>query len=297
MKHAYLIIAHKVDKTLTALLQMLDDPRNDIYLHMDAKNVAFKDTDLPSLGNASLHQIHRISVSWGGYSLVRCEMMLFEAACSNGPYAYYHLISGQDLPIKTQDQIHSFFSRNAGKEFVRFQSEEFCFQDRVRYFHFFHERCGRGDRKSFWTFAESVSLALQRVLGVRRNPDIRFQKGTQWVSVTDDFVRKLVENRKWVESLFRNTSCADEVYKQTFAINFGFENRLYHPQFDNDPVAMVRLIDWTRGNPYVWTIADKEEILSSQMMFARKFDENVDSEIIEYLKDSMRGNRQPMISK
>lgn len=171
---------------MTALLQMLDDPRNDIYLHMDAKNVAFKDTDLPSLGNASLHQIHRISVSWGGYSLVRCEMMLFEAACSNGPYAYYHLISGQDLPIKTQDQIHSFFSRNAGKEFVRFQSEEFCFQDRVRYFHFFHERCGRGDRKSFWTFAESVSLALQRVLGVRRNPDIRFQKGTQWVSVTDD---------------------------------------------------------------------------------------------------------------
>ena len=33
-KHAYLIIAHQCDDTYRTLLKMLDDPRNDIYIHM-----------------------------------------------------------------------------------------------------------------------------------------------------------------------------------------------------------------------------------------------------------------------
>lgn len=37
-KHAYLVIAHKDDLTFRTLLQMLDDVRNDIYIHMDSKN-------------------------------------------------------------------------------------------------------------------------------------------------------------------------------------------------------------------------------------------------------------------
>ena len=32
-KHAYLIIAHQCDDTYRTLLKMLDDPRNDIYIH------------------------------------------------------------------------------------------------------------------------------------------------------------------------------------------------------------------------------------------------------------------------
>lgn len=36
-KQAYLIIAHKADLAFKALLKMLDDPRNDIFIHMDKK--------------------------------------------------------------------------------------------------------------------------------------------------------------------------------------------------------------------------------------------------------------------
>lgn len=34
------------------------------------------------------------------------EFILFEEALAHGPYHYYHLISGVDLPLKTQDYIH-----------------------------------------------------------------------------------------------------------------------------------------------------------------------------------------------
>lgn len=38
MKHAYLIIAHSNLKQLHKLLLLLDDPRNDIYIHLDLKS-------------------------------------------------------------------------------------------------------------------------------------------------------------------------------------------------------------------------------------------------------------------
>ena len=36
-KHAFLIIAHKLDFTLSTLLSLLDDKRNDIFIHIDKK--------------------------------------------------------------------------------------------------------------------------------------------------------------------------------------------------------------------------------------------------------------------
>jgi hypothetical protein len=43
----------------------------------------------------------------GAYSQVRCELELLEAAVKDY-HDYYHLLSGADLPIKSQDQIHKF---------------------------------------------------------------------------------------------------------------------------------------------------------------------------------------------
>ena len=45
-KHAYLIMAHKDDYTFRTLLPMLDDPRNDIFIHMDVKSRQFDRNDV-----------------------------------------------------------------------------------------------------------------------------------------------------------------------------------------------------------------------------------------------------------
>ena len=37
MKHAYLVIAHGEYLVLEALLSMLDDDRNDVFLHVDKR--------------------------------------------------------------------------------------------------------------------------------------------------------------------------------------------------------------------------------------------------------------------
>ena len=45
-KHAFLVMAHKDDATFRTLLRLLDDARNDIFVHMDAKNAAWDESSL-----------------------------------------------------------------------------------------------------------------------------------------------------------------------------------------------------------------------------------------------------------
>ena len=103
-KHAYLVLAHRNWDQLTILLKLLDDNLNDIYLHIDKKSILsdeqieiFKE----AVTKSKLVLVNRVSVSWGGYSIVEGEIALLREATSNEEYQYYHLISGQDLPIKS----------------------------------------------------------------------------------------------------------------------------------------------------------------------------------------------------
>lgn len=121
-------------------------------------------------------------------------MLLFKTAALNGPYVYYHLLSGQDLPIKTQNIIQDYFNNNNGKEFIRFQQPSFDNFDRVCYYHFFQELRGRGDKRTLMSIIEGISLAIQRRLGIQRNKNIIFYKGTNWASVTNDFVMELLRH-------------------------------------------------------------------------------------------------------
>ena len=46
MKHAYLIMCHNNFEQLKLLLKLLDDERNDIYVHIDKKAKSFCIDDL-----------------------------------------------------------------------------------------------------------------------------------------------------------------------------------------------------------------------------------------------------------
>ena len=71
-------------------------------------------------------------------------------------------------------------------------------------------------------------------------------------------------------------------------VNSDFRRNLYHEEFDNDIHAIMRLIDWGRGNPYVFRKKDFNELMASDMMFARKFDEKIDVDIVRAIVDAFR---------
>jgi len=139
MKHAYLIMAHGEPYILERLLKSIDDERNDIFLHADRKWHNFDAGKIQSFVKKSrLFFTPRLDIRWGAFSQIECELSLLKMATGNGKYAYYHLLSGVDMPLARQDKIHQFFEENSGKEFVAFDYHDKVLQQdlcRVKYFH------------------------------------------------------------------------------------------------------------------------------------------------------------------
>ena len=294
-RHAFLIIAHKNDLVLQTLISMIDHPRNDIIIHMDAKASNYDEKFIESfVSDSNIYHTKRTKVSWGGYSQINVELLLLRLATDLGCYQYYHLVSGADLLIQPQEVFHSFFDKNDGKEFIRFQQSEFVYESRVELFHLFQEKIGRGVGSS--AIVRGINylfLKVQKFFHVKNKcaRAISFQKGTNWFSITDGLARFVLKKKEWIERVFKYSKCGDEVFLQTIVVNSSFREKLYHTAFDNDCNAIMRLIDWKRGNPYIFRKTDYEELSSSTMMFARKFDSDVDREIIEMISYDINSKR------
>lgn len=110
-RQAYLIIAHKDDTTFRTLIHMLDNPKNDIFIHMDKKYREYSEQELcDNVRYSSVYHTERTRVTWG-YSQINAELLLLRLAVDNGKYQHYHLLSGEDLPIQKQEYIQSFLKK------------------------------------------------------------------------------------------------------------------------------------------------------------------------------------------
>ncbi len=288
-KHAYLILAHKNFGQLRKLIELLDDPRNDIFVHVDAKAKDFNPAEWHDATRHSTLTIlpDRIRVNWGGVSIMRSELALLKAATGAGRYDYYHLLSGMDMPIKPQKEVHRFFDEHQGQEFLNLWTLKKSTLSRFRYYSIFPEGEGRFRTR----IVNHIFKGLQMAVGFRINRGVDFHFGSQWFSITDDLARYVVKNEGWLERVFRRTTTCDEIFLATLVCNSPFRNKLFVPQPVKNQkevnLANMRFIDWSRGESirHPWTFrADDMPLLESvPHLWARKFDENVDSEIIDKL--------------
>ena len=284
-KDAYLILAHRNDYLFNTLIELLDNENNDIYIHMDKKTKNINEELIKNkVKKSNIYFVDRIKCNWGGFSLVKAELNLLKEATKNN-YRYYHLLSGQDLPIKSQNEIYDFFEKHKGKQFISFQDEKFKFEKRIKYYYPFQEILGRKSFKTLYgRILSNTPIKLQNIFKLYRNKNISFQKGDQWFSITNDFAKYIIENEKKYKKIFKNTYCSDELFIQTILINSKYINDLYSNEYNNSKVSTKRFIDWNRGTPYVWKKDDFNELISSEALYARKFDEKTDKEIINKIK-------------
>ena len=93
-----------------------------IYLHLDRKFNVNVNEIKNNVKLSKIYCIPRMDIKWG-VEQVKCELSLLKCAIQNGPYKYYHLLSGHDLPIKSQEEIHRYFEMNE-KNYVAFYRPE-----------------------------------------------------------------------------------------------------------------------------------------------------------------------------
>ena len=311
-KHAYLIMVHQFDYILETLLRLIDDERNDIYVHVDKKvRDLFEDKIMRLVKNSELYFVKRHKVYWGHVSQLCAEYELFQTACMHGGYCRYHLISGSDLPIKSQDVIHDFFDSHKEEEFVAFWKNDMV--DRVKYKWIFprHLRgmctgrywIGRKINNVQWVLAHRL-VDFQKWIGCTNRAFPIYKKCTNWVSITENAVRVLLWYKKKVIRGFRLSSCPDEHYKATifYCVINGMipwpKGCMEHLSFYKYPETEIekhnlqdfvkdvcdfdaaRYIDWMRGGPLELTMADWDRIVNSDAMFCRKV---IDEKLAEKL--------------
>lgn len=287
-KHAYLITAFDNLYVLTKSIELLDDERNDIFLHCDTKmgDISAWYNELSSKLKSKLLLINRSNVYWGDYSYTAVIMRLLESAVLYGKYDYYHLITGTSLPIKSQDFIHSFFDADKDKKLYFHINCGFekVIQDRCKaYYPFINTNAFRK-----YKALKALSLMIgkfQILIGINRlrhselNP---VYNGWGWFSIPEDFARYCIAKQDVIKKTFRYTLAADEVWIHTVAMHSPFIDRIYGYNGNDDAVdASKHLQDWKRGKPYIFTKDDFAFIMESKAFWARKFDERKDKDIVD----------------
>ena len=288
-RQAYMIIAHHDIPLLKKLVGALDIPEHDIYIHFDKAHYT-DEVRTVTASNANLTIVSEIAVHWGSYSMIRCELLLLRLATQT-PHSYYHLLSGDDLPLKSAREIYEFFE-NTDKQYVQFREPELPRRhyDWVYYVHISREkfRTGKGILKplnAWYRFADKTGVRVQKLLGLKKEKKYfpKVQKGFQWFSITEDFAKYILSMEREIEEDFGYTYIPDETVIPTVLLNSPFLKDQAAPEKYNSPEQIMRFIDWNRGGPYTFTIEDLNLLKNSGCMFARKFSSAKDSEIIDAL--------------
>jgi hypothetical protein len=111
--------------------------------------------------------------------------------------------------------------------------------------------------------------------------DIQPYNGSQWWSLTGDCVRWLHENCRPGNRLYdfyKYTFCSDEMLFHTMLLNSKWKESITNNN--------LRYINWNMGPEYpkIWRSEDFECLVTSNKLFARKFDETVDKDILNKIE-------------
>lgn len=140
---------------------------------------------------------------------------------------------------------------------------------------------------------DKFSVKIQKILHVnrfRKDNTIELQKGPNWFSITHGFACYVLKQEAWIKKTFLYSRSGDEVFLQTLINNSPYKKNLYQNGFTRKTNACLRKIDWNRGKPYIWRSEDYEELMESGCLFARKFDFQVDKEIVDKIEQTIYKN-------
>ncbi len=276
LRIAVLVLAHKNSTQVEKLLKILT-LKFDVYLHIDAKS-NLETNEFAIFQNVTVIKSRKIS--WGSFSMVQATLDLLQLAHAR-KYDRYILISGQDLPTKTPEQISEFFERVPDLEFVEglnLKDWDKGGLDRISLFHGPSPVGALGLRKFLLQLFDFASMKVQKYFRVHRKTAWDFYCGPQWVDLTGfaaERILQLVESAPDFLRRFKFTSCADEIFFPTALHYLGIEDRIAN--------QTLRFIDWESGPEYprILRVEDISRLDNGSHIFARKFDEKVDRRAID----------------
>lgn len=281
MKLIVLIAAHKNEAQINRLIRALAHPDIKIYVHIDKKSEV-----IPAhIHSGAVLVKNSIKVVWSAFSQVQATINSLREIIAREPdFDYITLISGQDYPVMTAEAIISSISANRGRELIghvpldekgwnaaRIRFERFHF---ISYDHWFVRAAG------------SVLAATCNLLHLKRT----FYKGmapyggSAWWTLSNEcihYILNFLDSHKGFISFMKKTIFSDEIIFQTIIMN----SPLKDSAFNDDFRYLERKKFKGNSHPEILTVSDFQKITGSGKHFARKFDMETDSKILDMIDE------------
>lgn len=312
MQKSYIILAHKNPEQLKLLVERLDDNQSHFYIHVD-KNVA----SAPFEVFQSFPNVHFVSPrengTWGDIGIVKGTLNALKQIVADSRKGTVILLSGQDYPIKTNQQINAYLDENAEFDFIDISPLDNVLNDmewveKLQFYKYTisdkrgnHVLIPRLFSKHFYTLKTVKKLAkvllfkpvlLSRGmfysnLVTKRIPyqSVPTYAGGQWWALSSETVRKIVDfidmNPAFIAH-HQYTLLPDEIFFQSILMHLSEKDKAITCK------PSVHYANWFRENcplPVTFSSSDIEELKQQpdNMLYARKFDLEADREILELL--------------
>jgi hypothetical protein len=278
----YLILVHRFPDQFKRLFRAIYNDQNHYVVHVDKNSGADLDAEIREFLQpyANADMIRSEKAIWGGYSLVDAELRGMERLLEMGEWTHFINLSGQDFPLKPQAQITAYLDANRNREFIKVLNQD---EDRPDTMHRVREYVIERDQ------------SIQRT--ARSRPfltDVTPYIGNQWMIVTRAFCEFVCRDPSVdrYKAFYKNTLIADEGFFQTVMMNCAIESVIIGDD--------LRMIDWIpdgdiKLRPRTYLRTDAADLKASSNLFARKFDQTVDGEIIAVLERHLAGQAVPNV--
>lgn len=212
-----MIAIHKNTNQVATLLEMMDCEENDFIIHIDAKSKDIDEERLrASVKYGRLFFSDRVDVKWGDISIVEATILMMKEALKVGHHSFYHLISGQDLPLKNIRSINKYFDDNGENVNYVAISNKNWIQRIIRYRRFYnlYEKIGNS------IFVQKVFRKIAMMIGGNifapiSSKMIGYSAGPAWFDINEATALKIVDNETWIYRHFRYDVLPDEAFIQT----------------------------------------------------------------------------------
>jgi len=284
MKKAYIIMAHRSPGLLFRLVQRLCDERSHFFIHIDKKISRDPFDSILSI-DRKISFVEREVSNWGEIGYVQATLNAMRAVQRSGVlFDRIILLSGQDYPIKSNREIDQTLSRLPHSIFLEYFALP-AFQKwqpsgglyRVNKYYFGMQ------------WRQRMAAKALNGLGIvfpflRRKPyqDMKPYSGSTWWILDMpalDYVLHFVARHPGYVRYHRHTFACDEVFFHMILVNATAPE--IRGNLVNDNLRYIRWKHIRSSHPEILKTEDLDELMQSDALFARKFDTDADTGILD----------------
>ena len=275
MRLAYLILAHQLPSQVVRLVERLRAPETTFLIHVDRKmdDGGFDHVVGSLCARPEVVLLPRRICHWGTFSVVQASLDgVNHAVREQIPFDYLVLLSGQDYPIKTRNQIDAVFYEAGGRSFLHHVPLPKCD---------WHD--GGWDRVERWHFPPGIGNRLAERVANRVAAPRRFPRGfhpyggAQFWCLSRraaEHVEAFARTHTNFLRFFQHVFVPDELFFQTALANSGLRTELVS--------ECLTFLEWYRPGA-VLSSQDFESLATTSHLFARKFDCRIDRDVLDLI--------------